>query len=88
MHRLIPTGEAARPVAFPEAPQPVPEPGAAFSEVEAYDVRAAAQGPFDVVPESLTRFGRASRTPATPGSFDLRERRILGKAVLLTGEAR
>ncbi|MEU1816966.1 zinc-binding dehydrogenase [Streptomyces roseifaciens] len=36
MHRLIPTGDAARPVAFAEAPQPVPEPGEALIKVEAF----------------------------------------------------
>ncbi|MFG2134802.1 zinc-binding dehydrogenase [Streptomyces sp. NPDC048751] len=36
MQRLIPTGEAARPVAFAEAPQPVPEPGEALIKVEAF----------------------------------------------------
>jgi NADPH:quinone reductase-like Zn-dependent oxidoreductase len=36
MQRLIPTGEAARPVAFAEVPQPVPEPGEALVEVEAF----------------------------------------------------
>ncbi|MFI6417402.1 zinc-binding dehydrogenase [Streptomyces sp. NPDC050842] len=36
MRRLIPTGEAARPVAFAEAPQPVPEPGEALIKVEAF----------------------------------------------------
>lgn len=35
MQRLIPTGEAARPVAFAEVPQPVPEPGEALIKVEA-----------------------------------------------------
>ncbi|MEU6994108.1 zinc-binding dehydrogenase [Streptomyces sp. NPDC046465] len=35
MQRLIPTGEAARPVAFAEFPQPVPEPGEALIKVEA-----------------------------------------------------
>jgi NADPH:quinone reductase-like Zn-dependent oxidoreductase len=38
MRRLIPTGEAARPVAFAEAPQPVPEPGEALVKVEAFAV--------------------------------------------------
>ncbi|MGG2465040.1 zinc-binding dehydrogenase [Streptomyces sp. RGM 3693] len=36
MQRLIPTGEAARPVAFAEAPQPVPEPSEALIKVEAF----------------------------------------------------
>ncbi|MGV9451546.1 zinc-binding dehydrogenase [Streptomyces sp. NPDC003635] len=36
MQRLIPTGQAARPVAFAEVPQPVPEPGAALVKVEAF----------------------------------------------------
>ncbi|WP_121179300.1 zinc-binding dehydrogenase [Streptomyces sp. 1114.5] len=36
MQRLIPTGDAARPVAFVEAPQPVPEPGEALVKVEAF----------------------------------------------------
>lgn len=36
MQRLIPTGEAARPVAFAEVPQPVPEPGEALIKVEAF----------------------------------------------------
>ncbi|MGK5731972.1 zinc-binding dehydrogenase [Streptomyces sp. URMC 124] len=36
MQRLIPTGDAARPVAFAEAPQPVPEPGEALVKVEAF----------------------------------------------------
>ncbi|TGB07593.1 zinc-binding dehydrogenase [Streptomyces sp. MZ04] len=36
MRRLIPTGEAARPVAFAEVPQPVPEPGEALVKVEAF----------------------------------------------------
>ncbi|MFA1549645.1 zinc-binding dehydrogenase [Actinomadura chokoriensis] len=36
MRRLIPTGEAARPVAFAEAPQPVPEPGEALVRIEAF----------------------------------------------------
>ncbi|MGI5478753.1 zinc-binding dehydrogenase [Streptomyces lavendofoliae] len=36
MRRLIPTGEAARPVAFAESPQPVPEPGEALVKVEAF----------------------------------------------------
>ncbi|MEV5242787.1 zinc-binding dehydrogenase [Streptomyces cinnamoneus] len=36
MRRLIPTGEAARPVAFAEAPQPVPGPGEALIKVEAF----------------------------------------------------
>ncbi|MCQ8771869.1 zinc-binding dehydrogenase [Streptomyces telluris] len=36
MHRLIPTGDAARPVAFAEVPQPVPEPGEALIKVEAF----------------------------------------------------
>ncbi|MEU3424638.1 zinc-binding dehydrogenase [Streptomyces gardneri] len=36
MRRLIPTGEAARPVAFAELPQPVPEPGEALVKVEAF----------------------------------------------------
>ncbi|MWK38301.1 zinc-binding dehydrogenase [Actinomadura sp. J1-007] len=35
MQRLIPTGEAARPVAFAEVPQPVPEPDEALIKVEA-----------------------------------------------------
>ncbi|MEV0503987.1 zinc-binding dehydrogenase [Streptomyces spectabilis] len=33
---MIPTGEAARPVAFAEFPQPVPEPGEALVKVEAF----------------------------------------------------
>ncbi|MCB5164927.1 zinc-binding dehydrogenase [Streptomyces bambusae] len=36
MQRLIPTGEAARPVAFAEVPPPVPEPGEALVKVEAF----------------------------------------------------
>ncbi|MEU3750387.1 MULTISPECIES: zinc-binding dehydrogenase [Streptomyces] len=36
MRRLIPTGEAARPVAFADLPQPVPEPGEALVKVEAF----------------------------------------------------
>ncbi|MEU2390835.1 zinc-binding dehydrogenase [Streptomyces sp. NPDC007369] len=36
MQRLIPTGEAARPVAFAEVPQPVPEPGEVLIKVEAF----------------------------------------------------
>jgi NADPH:quinone reductase-like Zn-dependent oxidoreductase len=36
MQRLIPTGEAARPVAFASVPQPVPEPGEALVKVEAF----------------------------------------------------
>ncbi|MEV0528688.1 zinc-binding dehydrogenase [Streptomyces sp. NPDC050439] len=36
MQRLIPTGEAARPVAFAEAPQPVPGPMEALIKVEAF----------------------------------------------------
>ncbi|MFB4317832.1 zinc-binding dehydrogenase [Actinomadura sp. 21ATH] len=36
MRRLIPTGKAARPVAFTDAPQPVPEPGEALVRVEAF----------------------------------------------------
>ncbi|WP_030684450.1 zinc-binding dehydrogenase [Streptomyces sp. NRRL B-1347] len=36
MHRLIPTGEAARPVVFAEFPQPAPEPGEALIKVEAF----------------------------------------------------
>ncbi|MFD8235869.1 zinc-binding dehydrogenase [Streptomyces sp. NPDC059696] len=36
MRRLIPTGEAARPVAFAEAPPPVPEPDEALVKVEAF----------------------------------------------------
>ncbi|MEW2526465.1 zinc-binding dehydrogenase [Streptomyces sp. NPDC047071] len=36
MQRLIPTGQAERPVAFVEAPQPVPEPGEALVKVEAF----------------------------------------------------
>ncbi|MFF6807514.1 zinc-binding dehydrogenase [Streptomyces sp. NPDC012616] len=36
MQRLIPTGEAARPVAFAEVSQPVPEPGQALIKVEAF----------------------------------------------------
>lgn len=36
MQRLIPTGDPARPVAFAEAPQPVPEPGEALIKVEAF----------------------------------------------------
>ncbi|MEU8971117.1 hypothetical protein AB0D11_17845 [Streptomyces monashensis] len=80
MHRLIPSGEAARPAASPEVPERAPEPGAALIEVE--------------VEVEVDRFGRASRTPATLDlfdpfdPFDLCERRILGKAVLLTGEER
>ncbi|MGW0938745.1 zinc-binding dehydrogenase [Streptomyces sp. NPDC002666] len=36
MQRLIPTGEAARPVTFAEVAQPVPEPGEALIKVEAF----------------------------------------------------
>ncbi|MEU2515778.1 zinc-binding dehydrogenase [Streptomyces syringium] len=36
MQRLIPTGDAARPVAFAEAPQPAPEPDEALIKVEAF----------------------------------------------------
>ncbi|MEU1372197.1 zinc-binding dehydrogenase [Streptomyces triculaminicus] len=36
MQRLIPTGDAARPVAFAEAPQPVPERDEALIKVEAF----------------------------------------------------
>ncbi|MER7480067.1 zinc-binding dehydrogenase [Streptomyces sp. NPDC126510] len=36
MRRLIPTGEAARPVVFAEVPPPVPEPGEALVKVEAF----------------------------------------------------
>lgn len=36
MQRLIPTGDPARPVAFAEVPQPVPEPGEALIKVEAF----------------------------------------------------
>ncbi|MEU7600932.1 zinc-binding dehydrogenase [Streptomyces sp. NPDC041003] len=36
MQRLIPTGEAARPVAFADVAQPVPEPGEALIKVEAF----------------------------------------------------
>ncbi|WP_406346063.1 zinc-binding dehydrogenase [Streptomyces sp. NBC_00648] len=36
MQRLIPTGEAARPVAFAEVPQPVSEPGEVLIKVEAF----------------------------------------------------
>ncbi len=36
MRRLIPTGDAARPVAFAEAPQPVPEPDEVLIKVEAF----------------------------------------------------
>lgn len=36
MQRLIPTGDAARPVAFAEASQPAPEPGEALIKVEAF----------------------------------------------------
>ncbi|MGW6979287.1 zinc-binding dehydrogenase [Streptomyces sp. NPDC054932] len=36
MQRLIPTGEAACPVAFAEVSQPVPEPGEALIKVEAF----------------------------------------------------
>ncbi|MFI8930708.1 zinc-binding dehydrogenase [Streptomyces sp. NPDC053474] len=36
MQRLIPTGQATRPVAFAEVPQPVPDPGEALVKVEAF----------------------------------------------------
>ncbi|MFD9030774.1 zinc-binding dehydrogenase [Streptomyces sp. NPDC059567] len=36
MQRLIPTGEAARPVAFADAPQPVPDTGEALIKIEAF----------------------------------------------------
>ncbi|MEU9305460.1 zinc-binding dehydrogenase [Streptomyces sp. NPDC048269] len=36
MQRLIPTGDAERPVAFAEVPQPVPEPGEALVKIEAF----------------------------------------------------
>ncbi|MFE5909432.1 zinc-binding dehydrogenase [Streptomyces wedmorensis] len=36
MQRLIPTGEAARPVAFADVPQPVPQPDEALIKVEAF----------------------------------------------------
>ncbi|MGP4084468.1 zinc-binding dehydrogenase [Streptomyces sp. KR55] len=36
MRRLIPTGDAARPVAFAEVPQPVPEPDEVLIKVEAF----------------------------------------------------
>ncbi|MEU2133591.1 zinc-binding dehydrogenase [Streptomyces sp. NPDC018352] len=36
MQRLIPTGDAARPVAFAEVAQPVPEPGEALIKVQAF----------------------------------------------------
>ncbi|MFD0268619.1 zinc-binding dehydrogenase [Streptomyces sp. NPDC127106] len=36
MQRLIPTGDATRPVGFVEAPQPVPEPDEALIKVEAF----------------------------------------------------
>ncbi|MFK0258261.1 zinc-binding dehydrogenase [Streptomyces sp. NPDC090445] len=36
MQRLIPTGDAAHPVAFAEVPQPVPEPDEALIKVEAF----------------------------------------------------
>ncbi|WP_190094519.1 zinc-binding dehydrogenase [Streptomyces melanogenes] len=36
MQRLIPTGDAARPVAFAEVPQPVPRPDEALIKVEAF----------------------------------------------------
>ncbi|MFC7986716.1 zinc-binding dehydrogenase [Streptomyces sp. NPDC057336] len=36
MQRLIPTGEAARPVAFAETPQPVPAPAEVLIKVEAF----------------------------------------------------
>ncbi|MFE2560749.1 zinc-binding dehydrogenase [Streptomyces sp. NPDC059352] len=36
MQRLIPTGDAARPVAFAEVPEPVLEPGEALIKVEAF----------------------------------------------------
>lgn len=35
MQRLIPSGKAARPVDFSDAPEPAPDPGEALSKVEA-----------------------------------------------------
>ncbi|MFF8640758.1 zinc-binding dehydrogenase [Streptomyces sp. NPDC015345] len=136
MRRLIPTGEATRPVALTEAHQPVPAPGEALIKVEAFApnrgetfllehpepgllpgkdiaglvVQEAADGSgpgigtawSDIRRADLSALVRlveqgrlhpeigrtADWTEAAATLVDLRERRIRGKAVLLTGGAR